>query len=446
MYPYIANTKKDQEEMLKTIGFEKLEDLFSHIPSDLLVDKLDLPESKSELEVSRIISNMANKNKTTEELVCFLGAGAYDHYIPSAVSRTIGRAEFYTAYTPYQPEMSQGTLQSVFEYQTMISELAGMDVATISMYDGSTAMAEAAIMAIAKTKRNKVLISGTVHPEAIELVKTYAKYREFEIIEVPEKDGVTDPEALKEMITNEIAGVIVQSPNFFGNIEDVTVAEEAIHGVKGLFIYSADAVSLPILKTPGAWKADIVVGDAQGFGMPMAFGGPYLGYLATTKQLMRRMPGRLVGETVDAEGQRGYVLTLQTREQHIRREKATSNICSDQTLNAITAAVYLSLMGKEGTEDVAMQSLQKSHYLRDKLIETGLFRPIFSEDRPFFKEFALETDLAYEKTQKALIEKGFLYGYSLERVGYDKGVLFCVTEKRTKEEMDQFVKELEAMA
>lgn len=440
MFPYIPNSKLDEKKMLDSLGMNSLQELFKDIPENLrLKEKLNLNEPMSELEVSSKIKNLAGKNLNSDDLVCFLGAGSYDHYIPSVVKHITSRSEFYTAYTPYQPEISQGTLQAIFEYQTMIAELTGMDVANASMYDGATACAEAAMLSIENTKRNTVVVSKAVHPEIRKVLKTYMRFHGDEVIEIDIKDGETDLECLKANINSNTAAVIVQNPNFFGVIEDLTEVEKITHLNKSLLIMNVDPISLSILKTPGEIGADIVVGDGQALGNPMNFGGPYLGFMASTTKLMRKMPGRIVGETEDIDGKRAFVLTLQAREQHIRREKATSNICSNQSLNALAAAVYLSVMGKQGLREVAETSMKKAHYTLNELIKTGEYKSSFN--KPFFKEFSVIGVTNIDNLNDKLLKEGILGGYSLEK-DYEElknSILLCVTEKRTKEEIDKLV-------
>lgn len=446
MFPYIPNTLQDEEVMLKSIGVSSIQDLFSDIPSDVKLDRdLNINPSMSELEVQKQMKTLANKNKSTEELVCFLGAGVYDHYIPSVIKHIISRSEFYTAYTPYQPEISQGTLQAVFEYQTLICNLTCMDVANASMYDGATACAEAAFMAAESTKRKSILVSKTVHPEIRKVLYTYTKFKGIELVEVDEKDGVTDIVKLKELVSDKTAGVIVQNPNFFGIIEDMEEVEEITHKNKALLIMSVDPISLAILKTPGEIKADIVVGEGQSLGNHMNFGGPYLGFMATTTKLMRKIPGRIVGQTVDVDGKRAFVLTLQAREQHIRREKATSNICSNQSLNALTAAIYLTTMGKQGLKEVAYQSMQKAHYAFREISKLEKFKPAF--DKPFFKEFVIKGEQSSSTINDKLLESNIIGGYDvgIDYSGHKNTLLFCVTEKRTKAEIDQLITVMEGI-
>lgn len=444
MHPYLPNTDEDVKVMLDVIGLESTEDLFKSIPENLRLKKgLDLPKAKSEIEVRSIMNNLASRNQSIDELVCFLGAGSYDHYIPSVIKHIISRSEFYTAYTPYQPEISQGTLQSVFEYQSMMCSLTGMDVSNVSMYDAATSASEAAILASVQTKRNKVLVSETLNPEYKEVLKTYLQFRSVDVEFVGEKDGVTDFQDLKSKMDEDTAGVILQYPNFYGVVEDIRTMEEAIHENKSLLIMSVDPIALGMLKSPGELKADIVVGEGQALGQNLNFGGPVLGFMAATKKLMRKMPGRIVGETVDRDGERAYVLTLQAREQHIRRYKATSNICSDQTLNSIAAAVYMATLGKQGMKEVALQSFKKAHYTYEKLMESGKYKPVF--DKPFFKEFAISCPRSVEEINSALRKEGILGGFDLKRVNekLDNAMLIAVTENRTMEDIEKFVRIME---
>lgn len=447
MFPYIPNTKTEEKQMLQTIGIDSIDALFADIPAEVkLSKKLNLGEAMSELELTKHINDIANKNKSTDDMVCFLGAGAYDHYIPSVIKHITSRSEFYTAYTPYQPEISQGTLQVIFEYQTMIANITGMDVANASMYDGATACAEAAMMAAENTKRKSIVVSKTVHPEIRKVLATYMRFSGIEVVEIDSQDGVTDIEKLKAAVSNTTAGVIVQNPNFFGIVEDLSEVEGITHQNKALFIVNVvDPISLGILKTPGEMGADIVVGEGQAFGNSMSFGGPYLGFMASTAKLMRKLPGRIIGETTDVDGKRAYVLTLQAREQHIRREKATSNICSNQALNALTASIYLSTMGKQGLKEVAVQSSNKAHYAYNQLIATGKFEPVFN--KPFFKEFVVKGSKKASEINAELLKHNILGGYALVRdyAGMENALLFCVTEKRTKSEIDQLVDIIKGM-
>lgn len=446
MFPYISNTDQEQKKMLENIGASSIDELFEDIPENLqLKRRLNINQPMSELEVNKEIKKLAERNLNNEELVCFLGAGAYDHYIPSVVKHITGRSEFYTAYTPYQPEISQGTLQAIFEYQSMIAELTGMEVSNASMYDGATACAEAAMIAMESTKRKNIIVSKTVHPDTRKVLKTYVKYHGGSLIEADYKEGETDFEGLNTLVDNNTAAVIVQNPNFFGIIEDLTEVEKLTHANKALLIMSVDPISLSILKTPGEIGADLVVGEGQSLGNAMNFGGPYLGFMASTSKLMRKIPGRIVGQTEDLDGKRAFVLTLQAREQHIRREKATSNICSNQSLNALAAAVYMSVMGKEGIKEAAELCVKKSHYAYNELIKSGSCKPVFN--KPFFKEFAVETVVDSRTVKDELLMDGVLGGYLLEQdyPELKNTLLFCVTEKRNKEEIDRLVKLMEVI-
>lgn len=446
MYPYIPNTPEDEKIMLDSIGLSSVDDLFDDVPEEVkLKRRLNINSPMSEMEVLNRLKALSKKNISTEDMVCFLGAGAYDHYIPSVVKYVISKPEFYTAYTPYQAEISQGTLQSVFEYQSMICSLTGMDAANASMYDVGTAAQEAGFMACEITRRKSVVVSKSVHPEVRKVLKTYMKFRQIEVVEADLKDGVTDIEKLQKIINENTAGIIVQNPNFFGIIEDFSEIENIIHRNKGLMIMSVDPISLGILKTPGEWGADIAIGDGQSLGNSLNFGGPHLGFMATKSKFMRKLPGRIVGQTEDKDGKRAFVLTLQAREQHIRREKASSNICSNEQLNALAATVYMTAMGKEGLREVALQCISKSHYALKKIIDTGKFQLLF--DKPFFMEFCLKSKYDGTKINEELLKKNIIGGYELEREypEYKNSVLLCVTEKRTKDEIDILADALEGI-
>ncbi|MBO8176770.1 MAG: aminomethyl-transferring glycine dehydrogenase subunit GcvPA [Bacillus sp. (in: Bacteria)] len=439
---YLPMTEKDKQEMLEAIGVSSIDELFSDIPEQVrFKGEYNIKKAKSESALMKELSQLAAKNADLKSHVSFLGAGVYDHYIPVIVDHVISRSEFYTAYTPYQPEISQGELQAIFEFQTMICELTGMDVANSSMYDGGTALAEAAMLSAAHTKRKKILLSSTVHPESREVVKTYSKGQNIEVVEIPYKDGVTNLEVLKKLINEEVAAVIVQYPNFFGRIEPVKEIEALIHDQKGMLVVSSNPLALGVFTPPGALGADIVVGDAQPFGIPTAFGGPHCGYFAVTKKLMRKVPGRLVGQTTDEEGRRGFVLTLQAREQHIRRDKATSNICSNQALNALAASVAMTALGKKGIKEMALQNIQKAHYAKQVLKKHG-FEIVF--DGYGFNEFIVKLDEPVKKVNERLLKKGIIGGYDLSRdyPELKNHMLVAVTELRTKEEIDTFVTEL----
>lgn len=447
MYPYIPHTTEDEQEMLEAIGLTSVEELFDDIPKDVALQRdLDLKPAMSELEVTSYLNKLAAKNCSTSELTCFLGAGAYDHYIPSIIDHIISRSEFYTSYTPYQPEISQGTLRYLFEYQTLICNLTGMDVANASLYDGGTAIAEAALMAASVARKKEIIVSKTVRPESRKILKTYADLQDLKVVEVDMKDGVTDLEELEKHMSDDTAAVIVQSPNFFGIIEDLEATSEIVDKVKrASFIASVDPISLGILKRPGDIGVDIVVGEGQAMGIPLSFGGPYLGFIASSKDYMRRLPGRIVGETEDVDGKRSYVLTLTAREQHIRRARATSNICSNQGLNTLAATIYMVTLGKEGLREVALQSTKKAHYAFKKLTESGKYKPVF--DKPFFKEFAVTSDLDADKIIVDLREEDIIGGYHLgiDYPQFENSILYAVTEKRTKEEIDKLSSVLEGI-
>ena len=446
MHRYIPNTEADENLMLDSIGAKSADDLFVDIPKELrLQRKLDIRSALSELELFNHMKSLSNTNRSAEDLVCFLGAGAYDHYIPSIVRHLAMRSEFYTAYTPYQPEISQGTLQVIFEYQTMICNLTSMDVANASLYDGATACVEAAMMAVENARRSSVIVSKTVHPEVRKVLKSYLKFRDVEVIEADMADGVTDVEKLKLLIEAGTAGVIIQNPNFFGIIEDLTEIEKITHENKAVLIDYVDPISLGILKSPGDSGADIVVGEGQSLGNTMSFGGPYLGFLATTSKLMRKMPGRLVGQSSDADGKRAFVLTLQAREQHIRRYKATSNICSNQGLNALMATIYMTTLGKKGLKEAAEQSTKKAHYAMKQLTKSDKYKLLF--DKPFFKEFAVTGGTPAGMINNELLKHNILGGFELEREYPElkNGLLLCVTEKRTKEQIDKLTQVMEVI-
>lgn len=445
---YLPMTDQDQEEMLRTIGIGSLGELFSDIPASVRYQgRLPVSEALDESALLGHLRELSEKNADSDHFVSFLGAGIYDHHIPSVVNHVISRSEFYTAYTPYQPEISQGGLQAIFEFQSYICELTGMAAANASMYDGATALSETGTLASSAVKRKQLVVSRTVHPETREVLRTAASGLGLEIIEVGyDANGVTDLAELKKAVTGQTAAVLVQSPNFFGCVEDLQAIEPLIHSVKGLFIVSTNPLSLGLLEPPGVFGADIVVGDAQPLGIPAALGGPTCGFFAVAQAWLRKMPGRIVGQTVDREGKRGFVLTLQAREQHIRREKATSNICSNQALLALCASVYLSVMGKAGMQEVALTNLQKAHYAAAAFGRSQRVKPAFTA--PFFNEFVVKlpenTDIL--ALNEALLENGMIGGYDIGRdypelAGH---LLVAVTEKRTKDQIDQFIERLEA--
>ena len=419
--------------MLEKAGMTSLEDLYSDVPEEVRFrGEYDLPEPKSEEEIRSYFKQLGDKNQI---LTVFAGAGVYDHYTPSVVPNIISRSEFLTSYTPYQAEISQGTLHYIFEYQSMMAELTGMDISNASMYDGSTATAEAAIMALASTKKtDTVLVSATLDPKTVAVVKTYAHFHGFKVETIAETDGVTDKAQMEERLkAGGVAGVIVQQPNYHGIVEDYNGFADACHAQKSLFVINSVAADLALLKTPGEWGADIAVGDGQSLGIPMAFGGPSVGYMCCREKQMRKMPGRIVGKTVDNRGQRVYVLTLQAREQHIRRQKATSNICSNESLMALFVTIYMSVMGKEGVKEAAKMSFDGAHYLHDQLLETGRFEERYNQ--PFFNEFCLRYKGDVDSLQKRFIENGIMGGIKVEA----DTIMFAVTEKRTKEEIHRLV-------
>jgi glycine dehydrogenase subunit 1 len=439
---FLPNTDQDRAKMLKAVGVSDLEELFGDIPKSVRPKKpMSIPGGLSEYEVKKLVSSLSKKNQNLDDLTCYLGAGAYEHHIPSFVDQLLLRQEFYTAYTPYQPEISQGTLQAIFEYQTMICEITGLDAANASLYDGATAMAEAAIMACDRKK--EVIISSAIHPEYREVLATYAGDVGIEIKVANHVDGLSPASSYQQHITKQTAAIIVQYPNFFGNIEDLRSLADLAHANKALFIVAVvEPVALGILEAPGMCGADIVVGEGQSFGNSLGFGGPYLGFLAVQEKLVRRMPGRIVGETVDNQGKRAFVLTLQAREQHIRREKASSNICSNQALSALACTMTLAALGKEGLREMAELSLQKAHYAFKKLTALPGVEPVFSA--PFFNEFVIKLNKAPEVVNAALLKDKILGGLPLKRFfdDMDKEVLLCVTELRSKAEIDYLAERL----
>lgn len=437
---YIPNTLEDQREMLKTIGASSIEDLLCNIPPEVrLKRELNLPESLSEIELLSEIKGLSDMNAHTGEYISFLGAGAYDHFIPSVVPHILSRSEFYTAYTPYQGEMSQGLLQTIYEYQTMICELTGMEVANASMYDGASAMAEAALMAIRITDREEIIISSSVNPRYRHVLSTYLLGLKHPVTTVGWNNGVTDIERLSRCISEKTAVVIVQYPNFFGCIEEIHTLIELTHKAGAIAVVVADPISLGLLKSPGEPGADIVVGEGQPLGIPLNFGGPYLGFFAARMEHVRKMPGRVAGSTVDSEGRTGYCLTFQTREQHIKRERATSNICTNEALMALAATVYMAAMGKEGLREVATLCLQKASYAKDRI--GGLKGYSIPFSAPTFKEFVVKTPVPPSLIQEKLISKRILCGLDLGTYypELNNHILFCVTEKRTRQEIDRLI-------
>src|SRR5690625_2379991 len=442
-FRYLPMTEADKKEMLEEIGVESTDELFSEIPEKVRFKReMNLKRPVNESQLKKELSDMANKNANLTEYSSFLGAGVYDHFIPSVVYDVMSRSEVYTAYTPYQPEISQGELQAIFEFQTMISELTGMEIDNSSMYDGGTSLAEAVTLSAGHTKRKKVLVSKTVHPESIDVIKTYAKAQHIEVIEIDIKNNQTDLNHLEKELNEEIAGVVVQYPNFFGEIEPLKDIKSLIEKEKKtMMLVSSNPLSLGYLTPPGDLGADIVVGDTQVFGIPAQFGGPHCGYFATTKKLMRKVPGRLVGQTTDEEGVRGFVLTLQAREQHIRRDKATSNICSNQALNALASSVAVSSIGKHGLKKMAVLNMQKSRYLKAQLEEKDIS---VTTKGAFFNEFVIKLNDDITKINKKLLDKGIIGGFDLGSIYPElkNHMLVAVTEIRTKEEIDTFVKEV----
>lgn len=432
-YKYFPHTEDDLREMLAKAGVSSLDELYKEVPESIrFKGDYDLPEAKSEMEIRQWFKALGEKNT---QLTCFAGAGTYDHYTPSVIPSIVERSEFLTSYTPYQAEISQGTLHYIFEYQSMMAELTGMYVSNASMYDGSTATAEAMLMCVAAGKKaNKVLLSETLDPKIVEVVNTYAHFHGVEIEMVKAKDGVTDRDDYSAKIAQGgVAGMIVQQPNYYGNVEDFTGMADETHANKALFVINSVAADLAVLKSPGEWGADVAVGDGQSLGIPMTFGGPSVGYMCCTEKLIRKLPGRIVGMTKDSRGQRAFVLTLQAREQHIRRQKATSNICSNESLMALYVTIYMSLMGKEGLKEAARLSYAGAHYLAEQLVATGKFKMAFSA--PFFNEFCVRYDGDVDALQQKFIDNGIFGGIKVA----DDMIMFAVTEKRTKEEIDKLV-------
>ena len=431
-YKYFPHTEADIKAMLERIGMQTMDELYAGVPQSVRLKKdYDLPEAKSEMEVRDFFKRLGQQNK---QLTCFAGGGVYDHYTPAVVPQIVSRSEFLTSYTPYQAEISQGTLHYIFEYQSMMAELTGMDISNASLYDGTTATAEAVMMAAAAKKTNKVLVSETVDPKVLAVVRTYAHFHGIEIEMAKATDGATDMADIeRRLAAGGVAGVLVQQPNYYGVVEDYTGLADAAHAAKALLIMNSVAADLAVLRTPGEWGADIAVGEGQSLGLPMSFGGPYVGYMCCREKLMRKMPGRIVGMTKDSRGQRAFVLTLQAREQHIRREKATSNICSNESLMALFATVYMSVMGRQGLKEAAELSYAGAHYLMDRLVATGRFKPAFN--RPFFNEFCVRYAGDVDELQRRFVAAGIFGGI---KVAPDT-IMFAVTEKRTKEEIDKLI-------
>ncbi len=442
---YIPHTAADQRKMLDALGLDSVDQLFDSLPPEVRLNRpLDLPQGKTEMETLDAMEAMAGRN--TRFATIFRGAGSYNRYIPSVVGSIVSRSEFYTAYTPYQPETSQGILQAIFEYQTMICELTGMDASNASVYDGATSAYEAIAMCV-DGRRRRAVLSAACHPQTIEVVRTWCAAAGVELALCPLKDGHTDMEQLAALCDAATACVLVQQPNFLGLLEDVAAVEQAAHGAGAKLILSCEPVSLGALRTPGEWGADIAIGDGQGLGNPMNFGGPGLGFMTCREAMQRKLPGRIVGETVDHEGHRGYVLTLQAREQHIRREKASSNICSNQALNALAAAVYMSAMGPEGLAEAANLSCQRAHEVAAAIAALPGFR--LKHSGPFFQEFVIESDVPPERIEAALVAKNILPGLPLEHVlgkDYANCTLWCATERTTQADIAKLVSALKEVA
>ncbi|MDQ0862164.1 aminomethyl-transferring glycine dehydrogenase subunit GcvPA [Bacillus sp. V2I10] len=443
-YRYLPDTKQDQEEMLSFLGISSTDELFEDLPDEIRLEgDLNIANAIPEPLLLKKMHQLASQNKHANHYPIFLGAGTYDHYIPSVVNHMISRSEFYTAYTPYQPEISQGELQAIFEFQTMVCELTGMDVANSSMYDGFTSLAEAASLAIASTRRSKVLVSRAVHPESRAILETVADGQRYTVEEVNLAADCTDLQKLQEQIDKDTAAVIVQYPNFFGSIEDLTEIKKVAERDGAMLIVSANPLALALLQPPGNLGADIVIGDMQPLGIPMSFGGPHCGYFSVHKKFMRKIPGRIVGQTTDEQGNRGFVLTLQAREQHIRRDKATSNICSNQALNALASSICMTALGKQGIRHMAKLNFDKADYMANRLKEKGYK---IMNQAPFFNEFIVELPLPAKEVNDKLLKAGIIGGFDLDRdYGFRHQMLIAVTEQRTKEEIDQFVNVLEAV-
>lgn len=433
--PFLTNSEQDIRAMLETIGVSDFEALVKNIPAELrFKGTLDIPEAVSELEVTNLVEELGAKNRTG---LSFLGGGAYDHYIPAVIDAILSRSEFYTAYTPYQPEVSQGTLQSIYEFQSMICELTEMDVTNASMYEGGSALAEAMLLACGHTRRNKVIISGSLNRRYTQVLKTYIRQNDIELIEIPVHSFITDMKMLANRLSNEVAAVIIQQPNYFGYLEDVFKVRQLTEEAGALFISYYDPISLGLLAPPGSYGADLAVAEGQALGNRLNFGGPYVGLFSANEKYIRKIPGRLSGKTTDLDGKQGFVLTLQTREQHIRREKATSNICTNSGLMALAATIYMAVMGKQGIQETANLCLQKSHYLAeelDKLDGVEVQRP-----SSFFKEFVVKFPVDTNKILSALQKDNILAGIPLDEIGHANHLLIAVTEKRTKMEMDQYL-------
>ncbi len=442
---YIPITCEQREEMLRAVGVSNARELFADVPAEAMLDRdMDMPGPMSEMELATHLRELADANSPAGRMANFAGAGCYDHYVPSIVDHVLRKPEFFTAYTPYQPEVSQGTLQAIYEFQSMICELTGMEVANASMYDGATAMVEAAFMGARVTKRSKIVVSDAVHPQWLETLDTYATAGTVEVVRVPFESGVTvaDGEAGLRAVVEGAAVVVIASPNYFGSLEDLELISGIAHDAGALLVVATNPMLLGVMEPPSSWGADIVVGEGQPLGNAMSLGGPAFGFFACTQKNIRQMPGRVVGRTVDVDGKDAFVLTFSTREQHIRRERATSNICSNQALCALAAAVYMSAVGRHGLADTARACVSKAHYLREQLLATGRFTSPW--ETPFGYEFALEYQGDVGEMQRAMLDRGILAGVDLSPVAPQLAahVLFAVTERRTRAELDDFVREV----
>lgn len=443
---YLPNTSEQTKAMLSRLGLSDVEDLFTEIPQSVrLQGELDLPLGLSEMELQQLLKSLSEMNKPAGTTIHYLGGGVYDHFIPSVVATLVSRSEFLTAYTPYQPEISQGTLQAIFEFQSYISELTGLPVANASLYDGATAVAEAALMAVGQTGHGRIVVPASLDPQSLAVLQTYCSGQNIEVVVLPIADGTLTLEILKEALQTKTAAVIVQDPNFFGLFESLPEIASLAHAMGALCIVSTNPILLSVLTPPGELGADIVVGEGQPLGIPMSFGGPYLGFMAASDKLMRRVPGRIAGATVDGKGRRGYVLTLQAREQHIRRERATSNICSNQALMALMATVFLAEVGPKGLQEMATLSMQKARYLYSELLKVPGVAAVYT--KPFGYEFVVRTERRVADVMAHFAKENIQIGINLERFGaqYQNQLLMAVTEKRTKSEMDQTVQLWRAM-